>query len=133
MKRCAGFTLIELVVVVMIIGVLVAIATPKMLDIMGSATDNGARQSLSVLRDAIETYASQNSGNYPPANAGDQSTFKDALKPYLRGTFPECPVTSTAAGDVAVATPVAVDDTSGWMYDPANGDFIINVTGYETY
>ena len=36
-----GFTLIELVVVIMILGILATIATTKLLTVSGDATDNG--------------------------------------------------------------------------------------------
>ena len=127
MRRRVGFTLIELVVVVMIIGILVAIAAPKMLNITGEATDNSIRMSLNVVRDAIETYASQNGGSYP-TDASD-ANFKIALKPYLRGVFPTSLV-GTKDNTVTMSTddPLAADGASGWMYNGTTGEFIINCT-----
>ncbi len=132
MRRHSGFTLVELVVVVMIIGILVAIATPKMLNIMGDASDNGARQSLSVLRDAIETHATQNQGTYPGT---DEATFKAALATYIRGPFPKCPVgDGTADGVDVVSAGTALFGAGGdgsamtnmWKYDSTTGELIIN-------
>jgi general secretion pathway protein G len=128
MNRRAGFTLIELVVVVMIIGVLVGIAAPRMLNIMGDATDNGARQSLGVLRDAIERYASENGGSYP---SGTEAEVKDALKQYLRGPFPKSPVGAAPADALSVTTGNAAlvsDNAGGWMYNSTTGEIIINCT-----
>ncbi len=132
MQERKAFTLIELVVVVMIIGILVAIAAPKMLNITGDATDNSARMSLEVVRDAIETHASQNSGTYPQ---GDSDAVKTALKPYLRGTFPTCLVGNQDA-DIVVKTgntPLASDGTTGWMYNDTTGEFIINDAAYDEF
>jgi general secretion pathway protein G len=130
MKSRSGFTLIELVVVVMIIGIIAAIAAPKMINITGSATDNAAAQSLSVLRNAIETYASQHSGSYPGT---DEGSFKTAIAPYIRGMFPKCPVGAGVADGVSVVNTGTVlagnGDTAptyAWKYDYTTGEIIIN-------
>ena len=132
MRQHKGFTLVELVVVVMILGILVAIAAPKMINIMGEATDNSTRMSLQVLRDAVENYASQNTGTYPGT---DEATFKAALADHLRGPFPKCPVgDGTADGVDVVSAGTALSGPGGdgsaatnmWKYDYTTGEIIIN-------
>jgi len=54
--RPRGFTLIELLVVMAIIGVLLSIAAPRYFNHVEHARDNALRQSLAVMRDAIDKF-----------------------------------------------------------------------------
>jgi len=131
MRKQKGFTLIELVVVVMILGILAAVAAPKLLNTSSTAADNGLKQTLGVVRDAIERYAAEHAGKLP-GDAGTEADLKDDLKPYLRGIFPKCPVAlqddtvkiTTTAGAIhgeATETP-----TKSWHYNSGDGQFICN-------
>lgn len=126
----SGFTLIELVVVVLVMGILAAVAAPKMFDTATNAKVNTARHSLSVLRDAIELHRAQN-GTYP-GDSGTGTDLADDLKPFLKGPFPKVQISgATGDGSVKYETPVGTaDGTSDWLYDKATGTIIINETGY---
>lgn len=130
MAQRKGFTLVELVVVVMILGILAAVAAPKLISTSGSATDNGIKQSLSVIRDAIERYAADNGGALPAASTNTEAQFKLDLKSYLRGAFPKCPVgikDSTIA--MTTGADIAADSspTKAWKYSYDKGEFIVNL------
>jgi len=121
----AAFSLVELVVVVLIIGILAAVAAPRMFDTAGSARDAATRASLGIVRDSIELFRSQN-GGYPPA-----ATLSTALKPYMKGTFPSVQTTTaTNQNNTVVASaadPVAVvAGAAGWAYNQSTGEFVIN-------
>jgi general secretion pathway protein G len=126
MKRRAAFTLIELVVIIMILGILAGVAAPKLLKTSGSATDNGLKQTLSIVRDAIELYNAANPTT-PLTCTGDGDDFKTSLIPYIRGPFPKSPVGTkeNKVKGVAASPPVA-DGATGWMYSTLDGSFICN-------
>jgi len=128
-KQRNAFTLIELVVVIMILGILAGVAAPKLLSVSADATDNGLKQSLSIIRDAIELYAADNTGSLPPCVDATIS-FQTAVQVYVRGIFPDCPVgVKNNQVKASAADPLVADGTAtGWMYNTTTGEFICNST-----
>lgn len=120
--RRTGFTLVELVVVVLILGILAAVAIPRMTASTATAKSNSAKQSLAVVREAIELYKANN-GVYP----SDAATLPTLLKTYLKGPFPACSMGNLNATVVAGTDPVSVvTGGAGWAYTVETGDFVIN-------
>jgi prepilin-type N-terminal cleavage/methylation domain-containing protein len=130
-RRRNGFTLIELVVVILILGILAGVGAPKLFSTSGLATENGTRQTLSIVRDGIELYAADNGGQFP-ACTGDGTgagNFHEFMSEYVRGDFPESPVGSQDnLVKPSSADPLVPDGTTGWMYNPTTGEFISNST-----
>jgi general secretion pathway protein G len=126
MTRRAGFTLIELVIVIMILGILAGIAAPKLFNTSGTAKDNGLKQTLSVVRDAIELYNAKY--GVLPSCTSTGADFRSKLSPEFIRTFPKSPV-GTQNHDVTPVTTTTADGLTGWMYNTASGEFICNATG----
>ena len=59
-----GFTLIELMIVVVIIGILAAIAIPNFISMQDRAKEGSVKSNMHTIQLAVEDYAVQNVGNY---------------------------------------------------------------------
>jgi general secretion pathway protein G len=63
-----GFTLIELMIVVAIIGILAAIAIPKFADLINKSKEGATKGALSSVRSALQVYYGDNEGWFPADN-----------------------------------------------------------------
>lgn len=95
--RDSGFTLIELLVVLSVIATLLTIALPRYFQHLDRAREAALRQSLQVLREAIDKYHGD-TGRFP-------ETLDDlATKRYLRRVPPD-PITESTETWVPVPPP----------------------------
>jgi general secretion pathway protein G len=68
-RRARGFTLLELMVVIVIIGVLAALIAPAVLEKVGTAKVTAAKSDIQNIMNALKMYKLDN-GRYPSADQG---------------------------------------------------------------
>lgn len=85
--RQQGFSLIEIMVVVVIIGILAALIVPRLMDRPDQARVVAARQDIAALMQALKLFKLDN-GRYPSAEQGLQALVKP---PHGSGTMPVTP------------------------------------------
>ena len=138
MQAKRGFTLVEILIVVVILGILAAIVIPQFTQASTEAKTNSLCSDLQTLRSQIELYKVQhndiapNAGDATPSftqqmvftsnSDGDVSTDKVRTTTYNLGPYlervPENPFNS-----LATVGPIGTTDGSvGWAYDPNTGE-----------
>jgi general secretion pathway protein G len=122
-RRPRGFTLIELMIVVAIIGVLAAIAIPKFAELIRKSSEGSSKGSLGALRSTLAIYYGDMEGQYPSRIASLTVSGK-----YL--TALGSARTPNYHSDTSTETdglPTAPTDAGGWMYDNTPGDPAVGI------
>jgi general secretion pathway protein G len=147
MKRAKAFTLVEILIVVVLLGILAAIVIPSVGGATQSARQSALSMNLNLLRRFIPVYTSQHLETPPGYPGGDrtvtpteqalvdQATLSSTrygqtaprgtagfpLGPYL-STVPPNPYNKLATVRVLAdgeVFPAAADNSAGWIYRPA--------------
>ena len=126
-KNQKGFTLIELMVVIVIIGILVAIALPNFIGAQDRAKLANVKSNMHTFQTIVETYAVDWGGTYPQniAEANNQAT--QAANPYWKSLTN--PFTS-ATNAITNATKPATTTSTAVMLTGQTAATLQGLTGY---
>jgi type II secretion system protein G len=116
MKNSSGFTLIELMIVVVIIGILAAIAIPNFVEMQARAREASVKANMHSMQLAVEDFSVKNTGTYPVA--ADDAAVQANMP---SGNYPRNPFTG-------------FNDAWTWGADPAAPGIIgVNPATTTTY
>ena len=111
-----GFTLVEIILVIIIIGILAAIIVPKFAGQNDKAKIATTKANINSIRSAVRLFQSDNDGT-PPADIA-----ADLVPTYIRAV-PEEAITGT--NNVVGA----INGGGGWVYDGTDGSVSVNLAG----
>ncbi len=142
MKAKKGFTLVEILIVVVILGILAAIVIPQFTDASNEAMENSLRADLQTMRSQIELYKIQHRDQIPDTNSSAEFSAALTEKTLINGTvdaagtcgpymraIPSNPFVDEALQQtIAFGTEAAYpeDGSSGWYFCTDTHDFLAN-------
>ncbi len=128
-SKKSGFTLVELVIVIVVLGILAAVAVPKFFDFSGDAKEAACKGSLGGVRSAIANYYAYTA----TPSGGGTATYPTLVQLTTANTvmaqeIPDNPYSTSATKNAVVAgttkgTPVTAGTTGGWCYNATTGEF----------
>lgn len=138
-RRHTGFTLVEVLLVVVILAILAATVIPQFTASGEDAKESSVMQNLRTLRAQIEMYKLQHAGAVPSSatlaqltgktNAAGTVSATGEFGPYIVGGIPYNPYNNL--NTVAATTdnpPTAPAGTAGWLYNVTEGGIWANST-----
>lgn len=132
--KSKGFTLIELMIVVAIIGILAAIAIPKFAQMLEKAREGNTKGNLGTLQSAASTYYADLQGIWPTTlntfSTYSFSRYLDVIST-VKVTAAFVPAAPSPVGNIVTMTCLSKAPTggsTGWLYDSTTGCVYVNST-----
>src|SRR5690606_10887309 len=120
-RRANAFTLVEILIVVVILGILAAIVIPQFTKASESAVRSTLKSQLQTIVSQIELYRVRNRGVYPDLGDGESNNGWGVLitEKYLKEEPLNSYVglTNLITGDSTVMATARADATAGWATD----------------
>lgn len=116
-----GFTLVELVMVIVIMGILAVTAIPKFFNLQNDAKETAEKGVVGAVRSGIYTYFASNKGEWPSSLDSARSTTCSSSNPCFTEILTQGGVTSdwTKTGRYTYQGPTG----SIYTYTPSSGEF----------
>lgn len=124
--RTRGFTLIEILIVVVILGIMAAISVPQFARASEEAEIGAARDQLVKVRNALSIYAMRNANQFPASIVAGDGTWGELMGPYFKVAQPPKNLYVDPGKETTIVLgntpPVAYDGSFAWMYDATTGE-----------
>lgn len=142
----AGFTLIEVLIVVVLVAILAATMIPQLSSSATDAKESSLRADLKSLRTQIDMYRLDHNGQLPAIIGGALPQLTSATDangnmgtagagfpygPYILNGFPPNPINGMSAVTATTSfPPTAETGNGGWQYNPSSGQIAADSQNY---